>query len=113
MADQLTFDFGEEGEADSSLALSDLLPRDWREALADEFEKPYFGELEKFLTKEYQEKEVFPKKSDLFSAFHRVPLESAKVLLLGQDPYHDNGQAHGLSFSVLPGVKIPPSLRNM
>ena len=108
---QQTFNFDDSSSESSDIALGEMLPESWQSLLSDEFSKPYFSELEKFLVQEYAQKEIFPERSNIFSAFHLTPLDSIKVLLLGQDPYHDNGQAHGLSFSVLPGVKIPPSLR--
>ena len=89
------------------------LPKDWRKVLADEFEKPYFERLRAFLAKERAEHTVYPPEEDVFNAFKATPYEKVKVLLLGQDPYHDDGQAHGLCFSVRPGVKPPPSLVNM
>jgi len=85
----------------------------WDEVLKEEFEKPYYSTLREFLKKEYAEATVFPQVSDLWTAFKRTPFNEVKVVILGQDPYHGPGQAHGLSFSVKPGVKIPPSLRNM
>lgn len=114
MENQTEFDFSEDApQSLSQLTLPDLLPADWRNVLAAEFEADYFQSLESFLAEEYQQKEVFPTRENLFTAFRITAFDDVKVLLLGQDPYHDNGQAHGLSFSVLPGVKIPPSLRNM
>ena len=89
------------------------LPESWREALAGEFSKPYFGALREFLERERAEHQVFPPEPDVFNAFHLAPFDQVKVLLLGQDPYHDDGQAHGLCFSVRPGVRKPPSLANM
>jgi uracil-DNA glycosylase len=89
------------------------LPEDWRVVLADEFRKPYFLQLQKFLAKEREEHTVFPPESDVFNALRLTPYKRANALLLGQDPYHDDGQAHGLCFSVRPGIKPPPSLRNM
>lgn len=89
------------------------LPADWKAVLADELKKPYFQELKEFVTEERAKHKVFPPESDVFNAFTLTPYERVKVLLLGQDPYHDDGQAHGLSFSVRPGVKPPPSLVNI
>lgn len=86
---------------------------DWQEILKDEIQLPYFKELMKFLGNEYNEKTIFPPKEDIFNAFHHTPFAHVKVVILGQDPYHGRGQAHGLSFSVKPKVKHPPSLRNM
>ena len=94
-------------------SLRDALPADWHAVLADEFEKPYFAQLEQFVAQERQSHQVFPPENDMFSAFHTTPFADVKVLLLGQDPYHDDGQAHGMCFSVQPGVKPPPSLVNM
>jgi uracil-DNA glycosylase len=93
--------------------LAGLLPMDWRNVLADEIAKPYFHQLEQFLTEERSQHTVFPPADDVLSAFRLTPFADVKVLLLGQDPYHDDGQAHGLCFSVRPGVKPPPSLMNM
>lgn len=89
------------------------LPADWKGVLAEELKKPYFHELSEFIDRERAEHQVFPPEDEVFSAFKLTPYQSAKVLLLGQDPYHDEGQAHGLCFSVKPGVKPPPSLRNV
>jgi len=91
----------------------DQLPESWRAALADEFAKPYFHQLQKFLARERTEHKVFPPEEDVFNAYKLAPFEEVKVLLLGQDPYHDDNQAHGLCFSVRPGIKPPPSLVNM
>ena len=85
----------------------------WKSVLADEMEKSYFKELQSFLDKEYKEQTIYPVRSDIGSAFRVTPFNEVKVVILGQDPYHGVGQAHGMSFSVKPGVKIPPSLRNM
>jgi uracil-DNA glycosylase len=85
----------------------------WNDVLADEMEKSYFKELQSFLDKEYKEQTIYPVRSDIGSAFRVTPFNEVKVVILGQDPYHGVGQAHGMSFSVKPGVKIPPSLRNM
>jgi uracil-DNA glycosylase len=89
------------------------LPPSWNKILAPEFEKPYFKKLEAFVDQERASKEIFPPEEDVFSAFQLTPYDDVRVLLLGQDPYHDNNQAHGLCFSVLPGIKTPPSLVNM
>jgi uracil-DNA glycosylase len=93
--------------------LGEELPPSWREVLADEFDKPYFRKLEEFVAKERKEHTVFPPAEDVFNALKLTPYEKVKVLLLGQDPYHDDGQAHGLCFSVRPGVKPRPSLVNI
>lgn len=89
------------------------LPASWQAVLADEFQKPYFKQLMHFVDTERQKHQVFPPEEDVVNAFRLTPYDRVKVLLLGQDPYHDEGQAHGLAFSVRPGVKPPPSLRNM
>jgi len=89
------------------------IEQSWKEVLADEFEKPYFSLLASFIRKEYQETEVYPPGGKIFSAFDLTPFRDVKVVILGQDPYHEPGQAHGLAFSVQPGVQIPPSLQNI
>jgi uracil-DNA glycosylase len=89
------------------------LPPSWRAVLADELEKPWFHALEAFVDAERQQSTVYPPEEDVFNAFKATPYEDVKVLLLGQDPYHGPGQAHGMCFSVRPGVKPPPSLVNM
>lgn len=85
----------------------------WMQALAGEFEAPYFAELKAFLVAERAAHAVYPKGSDIFNAFNTTPFEEVKVVILGQDPYHGPGQAHGLCFSVPAGVPPPPSLMNM
>ncbi len=89
------------------------IPESWQSHLAAEVEKPYFQLLDKFVEKERQEHTIFPPEDKVFSALELTPYENVKVLLLGQDPYHDDNQAHGLCFSVLPGIKPPPSLKNI
>ncbi|MBD0694028.1 uracil-DNA glycosylase [Streptomyces sp. CBMA123] len=89
------------------------LPESWRAVLGAEVEKPYFAELAAFVAAQRAEHEVFPPSGQEFAALEATPYEKVRVLVLGQDPYHDNGQAHGMSFSVLPGTKTPPSLRNI
>lgn len=91
----------------------DPLWSSWKKVLADEFKKDYWPHLTKFLSEEYQTQTVFPPAKDMFNALRYTPYESANVVILGQDPYHNAGQAHGLSFSVNPGVKLPPSLVNI
>lgn len=91
----------------------DPLPGLWHSRLADELSSPGFQELLRFVAEERQRNLVFPPEADVFNALRMTPLEQVKVLILGQDPYHDDGQAHGLSFSVKRGVKLPPSLRNI
>lgn len=93
--------------------MATILKNDWQEVLSIEFEKPYYKDLRQFLIQEYKTRQIFPPMHDIFNALHFTPLKDVKVLLLGQDPYHDLHQAHGLSFSVLPGQKIPPSLLNI
>ena len=85
----------------------------WKELLKDEFEKPYFVHLRQFVNDEYKNDTVFPPKNQIFNAFNLCPLSETRVVILGQDPYHDVNQAHGLCFSVNEGVKIPPSLQNI
>ncbi|MFC9326343.1 uracil-DNA glycosylase [Kitasatospora sp. NPDC057015] len=89
------------------------LPESWRGALADEAGKPYFAELAAFVAAQRAEHQVFPPAGQEFAALDATPYDEVRVLVLGQDPYHDDGQAHGMSFSVQPGVRIPPSLRNI
>ena len=89
------------------------LPPSWQAVLAEELKKPYFQELEQFVDAERGKHTVFPPEDDVFNAFKSTPYDRVKVLLLGQDPYHDDGQAHGMCFSVRPGVRPPPSLVNM
>ncbi len=100
-------------ETTHTLDLAGLMPADWRDLLAEELDKPYFKKLEAYVAQEMATQTVFPERDNLFAAFHHTPVEQVRVLLLGQDPYHGEGQAHGLSFSVLPGTKFPPSLRNI
>lgn len=86
----------------------------WTDVLSDEKEKPYFKSIIQFLTEELQAgKTIYPPRNELFSAFKETPYEQIKVVILGQDPYHGPGQAHGLSFSVQPTIPVPPSLRNI
>ncbi|MCH7401776.1 uracil-DNA glycosylase [Belliella kenyensis] len=85
----------------------------WKTILKDEFEKPYFLDLIDFVKREYASHEIFPKGRDIFNAFAHCPFDRVKVVILGQDPYHGINQAHGLSFSVKPGVPFPPSLLNI
>ena len=87
---------------------------DWLKAMSKEFHKPYYRDLFYFVKDEYSKEVIYPPADDIFNAFHFTPLNKVKVLLLGQDPYHNVNQAHGLSFSVLPDQKeIPPSLQNI
>ena len=89
------------------------LPPSWKAVLADEFSKPYFQHLQEFVAAERKTYKVYPPEEDVYNAFNYTPYDEVKVLLLGQDPYHGEGQAQGLCFSVRPGVKRPPSLRNI
>lgn len=89
------------------------LPSSWQSRLASEFDKDYMRALTQFLLLERQEKCIYPEANDCFNALIETPFEKVKVVILGQDPYHGAGQAHGLSFSVKPGVKVPPSLVNI
>ena len=86
---------------------------DWYEALKGEFKKPYYKKLFDTVNEEYRTRQIFPPANDIFNAFHLTPLKDVKVLILGQDPYHNYGQAHGLCFSVQKGVQVPPSLVNI
>ncbi len=89
------------------------IPESWHKIVEPEFEKPYFKKLEEFVDQERANHTVFPPEPEVFSAMQTTPYEQVKVFLLGQDPYHDHNQAHGLCFSVRPGIKPPPSLVNM
>ncbi len=93
--------------------MSTHLPPTWQTALGDELAKPYFRELQQFVGEERVKHTVYPPAEDVFNAFKATPFDKVKVLLLGQDPYHGEGQAHGTCFSVRPGVRPPPSLVNM
>ena len=86
---------------------------DWDEILKDEFEKEYYKKMRKFLINEYKTKIIYPKPEEIFTAFKLTSYKDCKIILLGQDPYHGENQAHGLAFSVKEGIKLPPSLRNM
>ncbi len=89
------------------------IENDWLAPLQAEFKKPYYRQLYAKVKEEYSKRQVFPNPNDIFNAFSLTPLSGVKVLILGQDPYHDVGQAHGLCFSVKPDVEIPPSLVNI
>ena len=93
--------------------MAEILKNDWREYLNEEFEKEYYLKLRERLKQDYKTKIVYPPMYDIFNALHYTSYEDTKVLILGQDPYHQKGQAHGLSFSVNKGIKIPPSLKNI
>ncbi|MDY2791107.1 MAG: uracil-DNA glycosylase [Lachnospiraceae bacterium] len=87
---------------------------DWRQVMAEELEKPYYKQLSHFVLQEYHSHTIYPPMDDIYNAFQETPLSKVKVLLLGQDPYHNVNQAHGMSFSVLPSqTEIPPSLQNI
>ena len=90
-----------------------MITNDWLDEIQDEFKKPYYKELYQFVRDEYSKAVIYPPADDIFNAMHFTPLSKVKVLLLGQDPYHNVGQAHGLCFSVKKGVDIPPSLVNI
>ncbi|MDR6549763.1 uracil-DNA glycosylase [Paenibacillus qinlingensis] len=89
------------------------LTNDWLTILAEEIQAPYFQELQQFLNEEYAQQTIYPPQDEVLCALEWTSFADTKVVILGQDPYHGNGQAHGLSFSVKPGTVIPPSLRNM
>jgi uracil-DNA glycosylase len=95
--------------------MSDIqLDQSWKDVLQDEFNKPYMQALKAFILSEKQQgKVIYPKGSEYFQALNLTPLPNVKIVILGQDPYHGEGQAHGLSFSVKPGMRIPPSLLNI
>ena len=89
------------------------ITNDWADYLKEEYKKPYYRKLYQKVMDEYHTKLIFPPADDIFNAFHFTPVKDVKVVILGQDPYHGNGQAHGLCFSVKPDVEIPPSLVNI
>ncbi len=89
------------------------IANDWLKPLSPEFKKPYYRQLYQTVLQAYQTQQVFPPADEIFSAFELTPLSEVKVVILGQDPYHNVGQAHGLCFSVKPGVEPPPSLKNI
>jgi uracil-DNA glycosylase len=89
------------------------LPKSWRSVVGDELAKPYFEKLAAFVADERRRHKVFPPEDEVFTALELTPYDRVRVLILGQDPYHDDGQAHGLAFSVRPGVPFPPSLANI
>ena len=90
-----------------------MISNDWLAELGLEFKKPYYAKLYEFVKNEYNTKQVFPPSDEIFTAFHLTPLSQVKVVIIGQDPYHDFNQAHGLCFSVQDGVRVPPSLENI
>ena len=85
----------------------------FKNIIKEESKKEYYINLKKYVDEEYNTKTVYPERKNIFSALEYTPYEDVKVVILGQDPYHGEGEAHGLSFSVCPGVKIPPSLKNI
>lgn len=89
------------------------ITNDWLASLEGEFKKPYYKKLYEMVKSEYETKQIFPAPEDVFNAFEFTPLSKVKVVILGQDPYHGDGQAHGLCFSVKPDVAVPPSLVNI
>jgi uracil-DNA glycosylase len=89
------------------------VPRSWHPQVAAETDQPYFQQLQAFLDQEMRANTVFPPEPDIFNALRHTPYDAVRVVILGQDPYHDDGQAHGLAFSVRPGIKPPPSLVNI
>lgn len=89
------------------------LPPSWQEQLKDEWSQPYWSQLLAFLKSEYAQATIYPKKENVFAALQSTPFDQVRVVILGQDPYHGEGQAHGLSFSVPRGQALPPSLRNI
>ena len=89
------------------------ISNDWLEPLSAEFKKPYYARLYKTIKEEYNTRQIFPESKDIFSAFELTPFHQVKVVILGQDPYHNDRQAHGLCFSVRPEVEVPPSLVNI
>ena len=89
------------------------ISNDWAEKISAEYKKPYYRELFNFIKDEYSKVVVYPPSEDIFNAMHLTPLSNVKCVILGQDPYHEPGQAHGLCFSVKPDIKIPPSLENI
>jgi len=95
------------------MELSQLIPAPWQQILKDEINSSYFSQLKLFLAKEWENEEIFPPKEQIFTALKLTPYHKIKVFIVGQDPYHDNNQAHGLAFSVKQGIKLPPSLRNI
>lgn len=90
-----------------------MIENEWLPFLKEEFSKPYYKTLYNFVRDEYSRVTVFPPSNEIFSALEETPINNVKVVIIGQDPYHERGQAHGMSFSVKPGIKTPPSLQNM
>lgn len=95
------------------MAVNPIIEESWKSALAEQFAAPYFAQLKQFLVTEKQQFVVYPPGPQIFNAFNLTPFDKVKVVIIGQDPYHEPGQAHGLCFSVQPGTKFPPSLMNI
>ncbi len=95
------------------MILREMLPESWQAVLAEEFDKPYMTALQSFLRAEYASQTIYPPLPEVFTAFQQSTYEGVRVLVFGQDPYHGPGEAHGMSFSVKPGIRVPPSLRNI
>lgn len=95
------------------MSIDPIIHESWKEVLKSEFIHPYMNELKAFLLEEKKSHTIYPRGSNIFNAFNSTPFESVKAVILGQDPYHGAGQAHGLSFSVQEGVPLPPSLQNI
>lgn len=93
--------------------MKEIFKNDWQDLLAGEMEKPYYQALRNLLVEEYKNYTIYPPMGDIFNALHTSSYEKTKVVILGQDPYHGPGQAHGMAFSVKPGVALPPSLKNI
>ena len=93
--------------------MKEIFKNDWKNVLEEELRKDYYINMREFLIQEYKTQQIFPKAKDIFNAFHLTAYNDVKVVIIGQDPYHDDNQAHGLCFSVKKNVKIPPSLRNI
>lgn len=95
------------------MSVNPVIDQSWKDALSNEFAHPYFAELKQFLLTEKQKHPIYPPGNYIFNAFNQTPFHNVRVVVIGQDPYHGHGQAHGLSFSVPKGVPIPPSLQNI
>ena len=93
--------------------MSNILKNGWNDVLGEEFNKDYYKKLRTILINEYNAHTIYPDKYDIFNALHYTDFKDVKVVILGQDPYHGPNQAHGLSFSVKPGIPAPPSLKNI
>src|SRR5574337_931515 len=96
-----------------ALVISPTIDESWKKALQSQFNAPYFSELKQFLVEEMKKNRVFPPGALIFSAFNHTPVDKVKVVIIGQDPYHGEGQANGLCFSVGHGITLPPSLTNI